>query len=259
MVSKTGRSLLTASGIHARRNLADRVDGSGTSSVHRAIDWTPSIEEFSLRFCTRFAGAVAAKTRLHVQIVLGDETLADESYALSNADIRKGELKRTIQFVDLFEQSELPDGSSDRLRERYFWHPNHPNLLEARITLVAEGETLDSVQSYAQLVKAETRDGRIYINNCRDNLRLVLDQGYWLDSGMTPPSDAALQEDIRLIKEAGFNGVRKHNKLEDPRFLYWCRQARTIRLGRAAECIQLHTEVDDALDQTVERSNRARP
>jgi beta-galactosidase/beta-glucuronidase len=52
-------------------------------------------------------------------------------------------------------------------------------------------------------------------------LRLVLDQGYWPKTGMTPPSDEALLSDALLVKKLGFNGVRKHQKIEDPRFLYW--------------------------------------
>ncbi|MCX6622063.1 MAG: glycoside hydrolase family 2, partial [Acidobacteria bacterium] len=49
----------------------------------------------------------------------------------------------------------------------------------------------------------------------------VLDQGYWPESTLTPPSDDAIQYDIRMTKAMGFNGARKHQKLEDPRFLYW--------------------------------------
>ena len=52
-------------------------------------------------------------------------------------------------------------------------------------------------------------------------LRMVLDQGYWAESGMTAPDDEALQKDVELAKAMGFNGVRKHQKIEDPRFLYW--------------------------------------
>jgi beta-galactosidase/beta-glucuronidase len=52
-------------------------------------------------------------------------------------------------------------------------------------------------------------------------LRLVLDQGYWQDSLMTAPDDDALRRDVELAKAMGFNGVRKHQKIEDPRFLYW--------------------------------------
>jgi hypothetical protein len=52
-------------------------------------------------------------------------------------------------------------------------------------------------------------------------LRMVLDQGYWPDTGLTPPDDAALRRDVELAKAMGFNGVRKHQKIEDPRYLYW--------------------------------------
>jgi beta-galactosidase/beta-glucuronidase len=50
---------------------------------------------------------------------------------------------------------------------------------------------------------------------------MVLDQGYWPQSTLTPPSDEAIQYDIRMTKAMGFNGARKHQKLEDPRYLYW--------------------------------------
>ena len=52
-------------------------------------------------------------------------------------------------------------------------------------------------------------------------MRLVLDQGYWPDTLMTAPSDDALRRDVELAKAMGFNGVRKHQKIEDPRYLYW--------------------------------------
>ncbi len=52
----------------------------------------------------------------------------------------------------------------------------------------------------------------------------MLDQGYWPDSGLTAPDDEAFQRDILLVKKLGFNGVRKHQKIEDPRFLYWADQ-----------------------------------
>ena len=53
---------------------------------------------------------------------------------------------------------------------------------------------------------------------------MVLDQGYWPESILTPPTDEAIQYDIRMTKEMGFNGARKHQKVEDPRFLYWADQ-----------------------------------
>jgi hypothetical protein len=49
----------------------------------------------------------------------------------------------------------------------------------------------------------------------------VLDQGYWPETGLTPPGSEALRRDIELTKALGFDGVRKHQKVEDPRYLYW--------------------------------------
>src|SRR5438045_766522 len=60
-----------------------------------------------------------------------------------------------------------------------------------------------------------TLNGRPYF------LRMVLDQGYWPESLMTAPSEDALRRDVELVKAMGFNGVRKHQKIEDPRYLYW--------------------------------------
>jgi Glycosyl hydrolases family 2, TIM barrel domain len=53
-------------------------------------------------------------------------------------------------------------------------------------------------------------------------MRLVLDQGYWPDTLLAAPSDEALKAEVEAIKALGFNGVRIHQKVEDPRFLYWC-------------------------------------
>ena len=50
---------------------------------------------------------------------------------------------------------------------------------------------------------------------------MILDQGYWPDTGQTAPDDDALRRDVELAKDMGFNGVRKHQKIEDPRYLYW--------------------------------------
>jgi beta-galactosidase/beta-glucuronidase len=49
----------------------------------------------------------------------------------------------------------------------------------------------------------------------------VLDQGNWPESGLTAPDDEALRRDIELAKAMGFNGVRKHQKVEDSRYLCW--------------------------------------
>ena len=68
---------------------------------------------------------------------------------------------------------------------------------------------------------SEKYKGNYYLNNKPYYQKLVLDQGYWKDSLITAPSDEAYRDDIIKAKELGFNGCRKHEKVEDPRFLYW--------------------------------------
>lgn len=68
---------------------------------------------------------------------------------------------------------------------------------------------------------SEKYKGNKHLNNKPYYQKLVLDQGYWKDSLITAPSDEAYRDDIIKAKELGFNGCRKHEKVEDPRFLYW--------------------------------------
>lgn len=51
---------------------------------------------------------------------------------------------------------------------------------------------------------------------------MILDQGYWADSHLTPPSEETIIKDIELVKKYGYNGIRKHQKIKDERFLYYC-------------------------------------
>ena len=80
---------------------------------------------------------------------------------------------------------------------------------------------IDRVNSYFGFRTVATENGRIVLNGRPIYLKTVLDQGYWPECILTPPSDEAIQYDIRMTKQMGFNGARKHQKIEDPRFLYW--------------------------------------
>lgn len=107
------------------------------------------------------------------------------------------------------------------VRSPRLWSVERPNLYDVTLQL-KKGETVvDTVQSYFGFRKVALENGRVTINGRPVYLKFVLDQGYWPESLLTPPSDEAIQYDIRMTKEMGFNGARKHQKLEDPRFLYW--------------------------------------
>ena len=81
---------------------------------------------------------------------------------------------------------------------------------------------MDEVGSYAAMREIRIDRGNVLLNNRLLYQRLILDQGYWKDSHLTPPSEEALIEDIEKIRALGYNGLRKHQKTEDERFLYWC-------------------------------------
>jgi beta-galactosidase/beta-glucuronidase len=109
-----------------------------------------------------------------------------------------------------------------RIPDAKLWSPDAPHLYGLRIRLRREGQVVDEVESYAGLRHVELREGRLFLNGKPIYLAMVLDQGYWPESGMTAPSDATLRADVEWCKRFGFNGARKHQKLEDPRWLYWC-------------------------------------
>jgi len=102
------------------------------------------------------------------------------------------------------------------------WHPEHPHLYDVTFTLRRDGQELDTVQSYFGMRKVHIQDGMVWLNDRPLYQRLVLDQGYWPESGLTPPDEKAIIKDVDCALELGFNGVRKHQKIEDERYYFWC-------------------------------------
>jgi len=101
------------------------------------------------------------------------------------------------------------------------WSPDSPTLYDLVLELRRGSAVLDRVHSYFGFRTIAAERGRVLLNDHPVFLKMVLDQGYWPESNLTPPGEDAIQYDIRITKEMGFNGARKHQKLEDPRFLYW--------------------------------------
>src|SRR5581483_6459603 len=103
----------------------------------------------------------------------------------------------------------------------HLWSPNSPNLYDLTFELVKGDAVLDRVHSYTGFRTVASDGHRVTLNDHPVYIKMVLDQGYWPESILTPPSDEAIKYDIKMTKDMGFNGVRKHQKLEDPRYLYW--------------------------------------
>ena len=130
------------------------------------------------------------------------------------------------------------------IAEPKLWCPDRPHLYELHLELHGACGLLDSVESYFGIRSVGTADGKVLVNGTPVYLKTVLDQGYWPQSNLTPPSDEAIQQDIIYTKDLGFNGVRKHQKVEDPRFLYW---ADRLGLYVAAEMANAYLFDEDAV------------
>lgn len=102
------------------------------------------------------------------------------------------------------------------------WTPDRPALYDLRFRLTVDGALVDEVFSYFGMRDIRIDHGQVLLNGEPLYQRLILDQGYWKESGITPPDEEALILDIDRIHQLGFNGLRKHMKTEDERFLYWC-------------------------------------
>ncbi len=115
-----------------------------------------------------------------------------------------------------------------RLKDAKLWTPASPHLYNIRVKLSdADGRTLDEVTTYAgvrTVGKTKDADGhwRFTLNGQPIFHWGPLDQGWWPDGLLTPPSDQAMLFDIQWLKAAGFNMIRKHIKVEPRRYYYHC-------------------------------------
>lgn len=136
----------------------------------------------------------------------------------------------------------------DFVDEIHYWTPESPRLYDITLTLEQNGVAQDCVKSYFGMRKISVKGDMILLNNRPYYQKLVLDQGYWPDSLMTPPCDDAIRRDIELAKELGFNGARKHQKIEDPRYYYW---ADTLGLIVWEELPSAYSFTDEAMENSV--------
>ena len=132
------------------------------------------------------------------------------------------------------------------------WSPNDPCLYDLRVQLIDEDLRLDQVDTYFGMRKVEVRDGVVYLNNDRIYQKLVLDQGYWPDTMITPPDDEAIREDLEWTKRFGFNGARKHQKIEDPRYYYWADKLGVLVWGELPSVFAFTDEAVENLTATMQ-------
>ena len=165
------------------------------------LDFTCEVKSGRLRVAAKLVGAAVAGESLRVAAASDGKVVAAASGAAA-ADL-------TIPNPQL-------------------WTPDTPRLYDLKVELLdGQGKVIDEVRSYSALREfGKARDAR-------GNLRLTLngkpifhwgplDQGWWPDGLLTPPSDKAMVSDLEFLKAAGFNMLRKHIKVEPRRYYAAC-------------------------------------
>ena len=177
-------------------------------SYIEVLRWTSNLKRWEIGLEALIGGVWQEGLRLAVSLKVQDQVLATDTYSVT-----VGEVHRRIA---------LSDPGIDDSRNELLWSPSSPTIIDIDLELQdRDGQVVDRVKSYTALRALSVQGDRFILNGRPLPLQLVLDQGYWPESGLTAPNDEALYKDVRLVKKLGFNGVRKHQKIEDPRYLYW--------------------------------------
>jgi beta-galactosidase/beta-glucuronidase len=145
-----------------------------------------------------------------------------------------------------------PDDERAWLHGVALWSPEFPSLYDITLRLFDDSDHLiDEVKTTAGMrqISWANGDGTLRLNGHSYFHALLLDQGYWPASLMTPPTPTALKEDIELSKAMGFNGCRKHQKVEDPRFHYWADRIGFLVWGEMASCYEFDGDMTERFDQ----------
>ncbi len=173
----------------------------------KKVKMTPDIDKAELHILANFSGRRKdAKTQLQCEIFLDGNVIN----------------KTIMEVVDEYANLTIKVAKENEPWTLVLWSPGSPRLYDIHFTLLEDGIEKDFVKSYFGMRKISISGNQILLNNLPIYQKLILDQGYWEESHLTPPSEEAILKDIDLILEAGYNGLRKHQKIEDNRFLYWC-------------------------------------
>lgn len=190
------------------------------------VKFTPNIDNGTVDIAIKI-NKLAANQYIRYSISFKGELLVE--------DVIKVVTQEIIRTVDIYDKTIF---RSNFHGDGWTWSPRTPNLFDVELELEDQQKgILDHVSSYFGMRKVHTENGMVFLNNQPFYQKLVLDQGYWPDGLLTAPTDEDFKKDIQLAKDMGFNGCRKHQKIEDPRFLYWADQMGYIVWGECASTI----------------------
>jgi beta-galactosidase/beta-glucuronidase len=170
------------------------------------LHWTPDLPQARVRCEARLSGVPNRPVTLRVKLANDGVPLAEQSLLVTDSEV-------TFDVA-------IPALQHGTYKDHLLWTPERPNLIDATVTL--DGDDVDEIETYLGLRSCEVGAGHFLLNGLPYYLRMVLGQNYWPDTHLASPAGNGLRREVELIKRLGFNGVRIHQKIEDPRFLYWC-------------------------------------
>ncbi|WP_411698977.1 glycoside hydrolase family 2 protein [Conyzicola sp.] len=170
------------------------------------LAFAPDVATGSVVVTVELNRRLDADTRLEVELSYEGEPLATHGIAVHSHRVN-------VTIV-------VPRQINGQNYEELLWSDVSPRLIDVKVTLSGRASS-DTVFSYFGLRSAAVDRGRFLLNDRPVFLRSVLSQGYWPESHLAAPTADALRAEVQLIKDLGFNAARVHQKIEDPRFLYW--------------------------------------
>ena len=238
-VTKPGKNRLT---VHARDDIRSRLQPAGKQSLqleshgcyytrttgiwqtvwteivpHCYVERTLAVPQADLR-TVRVALDVAGGASGSLSIAL--KAKAGRRIVAESSDKIFGGTRTTIDL-------EIPDAR--------LWCPDDPFLYDLEVVLSEDGKPIDKVASYFGVRTVELTDREFLLNGKPVYLKQVLDQGFHPLGVYTAKSDATLKRDITLSMAAGYNGARLHQKVFEPRFLYWADRLGYLCWGEAPD------------------------
>lgn len=192
-----------------------------------SVHWAPDLPASCVRVAVRLSARPPQGASLRVSLSYQGDRLATM--------VIPAERERLEAVV------QLPGQRNGQAYEQLLWSPEHPRLLDATVVfqpLEDSPEGRDIVYSYLGLRSAAIDRGAFLLNDRPYYVRSVLSQGYWPQSHLAAPSADALQAEAQLIKDLGFNAARVHQKIEDPRFLFWADKLGLLVWGEAPSAFE---------------------
>jgi beta-galactosidase/beta-glucuronidase len=198
---------------------------------------------YSVELEAKLGGVSVAKSAKNLP---KDSDSVDVDLSMRLTESQRAELPASLL------QGAAPDNDCCWRNGVALWTPEHPLLYDVTIRLInTSGSVVDEVVTSTGMrsIKWTQRDGTWRLNDKPYFQALCLDQGYWPETFMTPPDTDSCRRDIELAKKMGFNGCRKHQKVEDPLFYYWADRLGYLVWAEMANAYQFSDEYVDRFNQ----------